>query len=115
MNAQSIVNVIKHHLLRHPNDAYLFVDAAKPNAETTTTAIVIPTWEMRQAGKDVTEALQVHKFNLRLYGLGEAKTIEEWVSPALPNQDLIVSYLQDKIDIPTAMYLAMERAKVALK
>ena len=45
----------------------------------------------------------------------EAKTIEEWVSEELPNQDLIVAFLQGKIDTPTAMYLAMERAKVALK
>ena len=112
MNAQVIVNQIKHHLLRNPSDAYLFVHAAKPNTEST---IAILTWEMRQAGNAIVEALQVHKFNLRLYGLGEAKTIEEWVSPSIPNQDLIVTYLQGKIDIPTAMYLAMERAKVALK
>lgn len=110
--AQAIVNIIKHHLLRNPNDAHLFVHAAKPNIEST---IVVPTWEMRQAGNAIVESLQVHRFNLRLYGLGEAKTIEEWVSPSIPNQDLIVTYLQGKIDIPTAMYLAMERAKVALK
>lgn len=112
MNAQVIVNQIKHHLLRNPSDAYLFVHAAKPNTEST---IAIPTWEMRQAGNTIVEALQVHRFNLRLYGLGEAKTIEEWVSPSIPNQDLIVSYLQGKIDIPTAMYLAMRRAEIALK
>lgn len=109
--AQAIVNIIKHHLLRNPNDAHLFVNAAKPNTEST---IAIPTWEMRQAGNAIVESLQVHRFNLRLYGLGEAKTIEEWVSPSLPNQDLIVGYLQDKLDIPTAMYLAMRRAEIAL-
>lgn len=112
MNAQVIVNQIKHHLLRNPSDAYLFVNAAKPNTEST---IVIPTWEMRQAGNAIVESLQVHRFNLRLYGLGEAKTIEEWVSPSIPNRDLIVTYLQGKIDIPTAMYLAMRRAEIALK
>lgn len=112
MNAQVIVNQIKHHLLRNPDDAYLFVNAAKPNTEST---IAIPSWEMRQAGNAIVEALQVHRFNLKLYGLGEAKTIEEWVSPSLPNQDLIVTYLQGKIDIPTAMYLAMRRAEIALK
>lgn len=83
--------------------------------QPTNTTLVIPTWEMRQAGNAIVEALQVHKFNLRLYGLGEAKTIEEWVSTSIPNQDLIVTYLQGKIDIPTAMYLAMQRAEVALK
>ena len=112
MNAQVIVNQIKHHLLCNPNDAHLFVHAVKPNTEST---IAIPTWEMRQAGNAIVEALQVHKFNLRLYGLGEAKTIEEWVSPSIPNRDLIVIYLQGKIDIPTAMYLAMRRAEIALK
>ena len=83
--------------------------------QPTNTTLVIPTWEMRQAGNAIVEALQVHKFNLRLYGLGEAKTIEEWIPTHLQNQDLIVSYLQGKMDIPTAMYLAMRRAKVALK
>ena len=34
MNAQIIVNQIKHHLLRNPNDAHLFVHAAKPNTES---------------------------------------------------------------------------------
>lgn len=111
MNAQVIVNQIKHHLLRNPSDAYLFVNAAKPNTEST---IAIPTWEMRQAGNAIVESLQVHRFNLRLYGLGEAKTIEEWVSPSIPNRDLIVGYLQDKLDVPTCVYLAMERVKVAL-
>lgn len=109
---ESIVNSIKFHLMRNPNDAHLFIHAAKPNTEST---IAIPTWEMRQAGNAIVEALQVHRFNLRLYGLGEAKTIEEWVSPSLPNQDLIVTYLQGKIDVPTAIYLAMRRAEIALK
>lgn len=92
--AQAIVNIIKHHLLRNPNDAHLFVNAAKPNTEST---IVVPTWEMRQAGNAIVESLQVHRFNLRLYGLGEAKTIEEWVSPSLPNQDLIVGYYKVRL------------------
>jgi hypothetical protein len=54
MNAQVIVNQIKHHLLRNPDDAYLFVNAAKPNTEST---IAIPTWEMRQAGNAIVESV----------------------------------------------------------
>jgi len=110
MNAQAIVNIIKHHLLRNPNDAHLFVHAAKPNTESN---IAIPTWEMRQTGKAIIEALQVHQFNLRLYGLGEAKTLEDWIPDNVPNKDLIVGYLQNKLDTPTCVYLAMQRAKVA--
>lgn len=109
--AQTIVNQIKHHLLRNPNDAHLFVNAAKPSTEST---IAVPTWEMRQAGKAIIEALQVHQFNLRLYGLGEAKTLEDWIPNTIPNKDLIVGYLQNKLDTSTCVYLAMERAKVSL-
>lgn len=107
---ESIINSIKFHLMRNPTDAYLFVHAAKPNTEST---IAIPTWEMRQAGKAIIEALQVHQFNLRLYGLGEAKTLEDWIPDSVPNKDLIVGYLQNKLDTPTCVYLAMQRAKVA--
>ena len=42
----------------------------KLNVEST---IAIPTWEMRQAGNAIVESLQLHRFNLRLYGLGEVK------------------------------------------
>ena len=111
-NAQSIVNQIKYNLLRNPGNAHLFISAA---SGTVKGELPLPTPYMVQAGNAIIEALQVHRFNLRLYGLGEAKTIEEWVSEELPNQDLIVAFLQGKIDTPTAMYLAMRRAEIALK
>ena len=111
-NVQAIVAMIKFHLLRHPKDAHLFTQAACSNSKPT--PVVIPTKEMIQAGNAIIEALQVHQFNLRLYGLGNAKTLEEWIPPTLPNQDLIVGYLQDRLDVPTCVYLAMERVKVDL-
>ena len=110
-NAQSIVNQIKYHLLRNPSNAHLFISAASSTAKGE---LPLPTSYMLQAGNAIIEALQVHQFNLRLYGLGNAKTLEEWIPPTLPNQDLIVGYLQDRLDVPTCVYLAMERVKVDL-
>lgn len=110
-NAQSIVNQIKYHLLRNPSNAHLFISAASGTAKGE---LPLPTPYMVQAGNAIIEALQVHQFNLRLYGLGNAKTLEEWIPPTLPNQDLIVGYLQDRLDVPTCVYLAMERVKVDL-
>jgi hypothetical protein len=66
---------------------------------------------MQEAGSKMSNLLMDASIAKCMNGLGGSKTWEEFIGYHIENRDLVLSYLEDKIDAVTAMYIAMERAK----
>lgn len=75
--------------------------------------LTIPTSTMIEAGNLLLNNVSELSFNVRMFGLTVEKPLEFWVQD-YPNQDLLIAHHKKQIGITTAIYLAMQRAKVAL-
>lgn len=70
--------------------------------------------EMIQAGNQIAADLTDASISRQMGGLGGSSTFEEWQQKQdIPNQDLILQYLNDEIDSVTAIFMAMDRADPA--
>lgn len=69
------------------------------------------TEQMKKAGKNLASNLYDASISKAMGGLGGCKTLDEWLDEEVPNRDIILLYLEEKIDSVTAIYMAMERAK----
>lgn len=67
--------------------------------------------EMVKAGSDIASVLLDASIAKCMNGLGGSKTWEEFVEGDVRNQDIVIDYLEDRIESVTAIYLAMERAR----
>lgn len=67
--------------------------------------------EMRRAGSKISSALISANVSYHIGGLGGSKTWEEWFAEGVPNKDLVIAYVENRIDSVTAIYIAMHRAK----
>lgn len=68
------------------------------------------TEQMKKAGS-IASNLYDASISKAMGGLGGCKTLDEWMDEEVPNRDIILLYLEEKIDSVTAIYMAMERAK----
>lgn len=68
---------------------------------------------MRIAGSNIASALIDAQVSKCMDGLGGSKTWDEWCQIDIPNRDLIVDCLEERIDSVTAIYIAMDRCKYA--
>lgn len=66
---------------------------------------------MQQAGSKIASDVVNAQVAKHMNGLGGSMTWEEWLEKDVPNRDLVVAYLEDRIDSVTAIFLAMHRAK----
>lgn len=64
------------------------------------------TEEMKKAGNDIASRLYDASISKALGG-----NLDEWLDEEVPNRDIILMYLGEKIDSVTAICMAMERAK----
>lgn len=69
------------------------------------------TLEMVEAGKRVASDIVGAQVAYSMDGLGGSKTWEQWDAEPHPNRDLLIGYVEGRIDSVTAIYLAMERAR----
>lgn len=109
-NLKSIVNQIKHHLLRNPQDANELVHEVCKCIKPSNTPLVTPNPRMVHAGDTFLNDSAELAFNIRMYGLTESKPITYWVKD-YANQDLLIAHAKNQLSITAAIYLAMERVK----
>lgn len=71
------------------------------------------TEEMRNAGSEIASNIINATVAKNMNGLGGSCTWGDWLDKYgdVPNLDLILDYVETRIDSVTAIYLAMERAK----
>ena len=69
------------------------------------------TAEMIQAGNAMACVLTDAGIAKCMNGLGGSKTWDEFVAQDIKNRDLVLAYLDERIDSVTAIYLAMSRAR----
>lgn len=86
------------------------IDAAITQETAVMTKIVV-TETMQQAGLKIASDTVNAKVAKHMNGLGGSITWEAWLEKDIPNRDLVVAYLEDRIDSVTAIFLAMHRAK----
>lgn len=67
--------------------------------------------EMQKAGSEMASVLMDAGIAKCMDGLGGSRTWSDWLAEDVPNRDLAIEYLDDKIDSVTAIYLAMDRAR----
>lgn len=67
--------------------------------------------EMVKAGSDIASVLMDASIAKCMNGLGGSTTWNEFVSRETTNRDIVIDYLEDRIESVTAIYLAMERAR----
>lgn len=67
--------------------------------------------EMVKAGNDIASVLIDASVANSMNGLGGSTTWDEFVSRQTHNRDIVIDYLENRIESVTAIYLAMERAR----
>lgn len=66
---------------------------------------------MIKAGNDMAGLLMDASVAKCMNGLGGSKTWAEFVGTEIQNYDLVLDYLEERVDSVTVFYLAMERAR----
>ena len=74
--------------------------------------VVVVTNKMVEAGNVMASDLANWSISKALGGLGDSTLYEELSKRDVVNKDLVIAYLDKKIDSVTAMYIAMERARL---
>ena len=64
------------------------------------------TEEMKKAGNEIASYLYDASISKALGG-----NLDEWLDEGVANRDIILMYLQEKIDSVTAICMAMDRAR----
>lgn len=70
--------------------------------------------DMVAAGDTMATMLMNASIAKCMNGLGGSQTWDEWLeNKDVPNRDLVLAYLEERITVVTATYLAMDRARRA--
>jgi len=79
-----------------------------------TVDLPLPSPNMIQLANKLLGTISDLSFQFRMYGLLEDNLESYGITENTPNKDLILAYFNKQLDITTAIYLAMERARVAV-
>lgn len=67
---------------------------------------------MIEDGRQIASDIMNANVSKRMNGLGGSQTWDEWLDAGVKNRDLAIAYVNGEIDSVTAIYKAMQRAKL---